>query len=70
LQFINTLCSSKTRKIQLNLLNELLTPNPWRVLGFISAEFLDFDVEVWSFRLTGEQMDRVFKEWEKVNNYD
>jgi hypothetical protein len=67
---INHLCTTKTRKIQLNLLNELLTPNPWRVLGFISAEFLDFDVEVWSFRLTGEQMDRVFKEWEKVNNYD
>ena len=67
---IATLCSSKTRKIQLNLLNEELKSNPWRVLGFIGASLLDFDVEVWTFRLTAEQMQRVFEEWEKANHYE
>jgi hypothetical protein len=65
-----TLCSSKTRKIQLNLSNEELSSNPWRVLGFIGASLLDLDVEVWTFRLTAEQMQRVFEEWEKSNHYE
>jgi hypothetical protein len=67
---ITTLCSSKTRKIQLNLLNEELKPNSWKVLGFIGASLLDFDVEVWTFKLTAEQMLRVFSEWENVNHYE
>ena len=67
---ITTLCSSKTRKIQLNLLNEELESNPWRVLGFIGASLLDLDVEVWTFKLTMEQMQRVFEEWEKANHYE
>jgi hypothetical protein len=67
---ITALCSSKTRKIQLNLLNEELKSNPWKVLGFIGTSFLDFDVEVWTFKLTTEQMQSVFSEWEKVNHYE
>jgi hypothetical protein len=67
---IGYLCTSKTRKIQLNLLNEKLSPNPWKVLGFIGASLLDFDVEIWTFKLTAEQMQRVFSEWEKANHYE
>jgi hypothetical protein len=67
---IATLCSSKTRKVQLNLLNEKLKANPWKVLGFIGASLLDFNVEIWTFKLTVEQMQRVFNEWEKANHYE
>jgi hypothetical protein len=67
---IGYLCTSKTRRVQLNLLNEELNSNPWKVLGFITASFLDFDVEVWTFKLTMEQMQRVFNEWDKFNNYE
>ena len=66
---INQLCTSKTRKVQLNLLNEQLNTNPWKVLGFIGAFLLDFNVEVWTFRLTAEQMERVFNELEKTSQY-
>ena len=34
----------------------------WKVLGFISASLLDFDVEIWTFTLTAGQMQRVFNE--------
>jgi hypothetical protein len=67
---IGYLCTSKTRKIQLNLLNEELSPNRWKVLGFIGASLLDFDVEIWTFKLTMEQMQRVFNEWKKINQYE
>lgn len=67
---ITTLCSSKTRKIQLNLLDEELSSNPWKVLGFIGASLLDFDVQIWTFNLTAEEMQTVFNEWEKVTNYE
>jgi hypothetical protein len=67
---ITTLCSSKTRKIQLNLLNEELFPNSWKVLGFIGASLLDFDVDIWTFRLTAKQMDKVFNEWDKISYYE
>jgi hypothetical protein len=66
---IGYLCISKTRKIQLTLLNEALETNPWKVLGFIGAFLLDFDVEVWTFKLTPDQTQTVFNEWEKVNCY-
>ena len=61
---ITVLCISKTRKIQLNLLNEKLMSNKWKVLGFIEASFLNFDTEVWPVTLTTEQMDRIFGKWE------
>ena len=67
---ITYLCSSKTRKIQLNLLSEEIKSNPWKILGFIGATLLDFDVEIWTFKLTTEQMRRVFNEWEKTNHYE
>jgi len=67
---ISTLCTSKTRKIQLNLRNEEFSSNPWKALGFIGASLLDFDVEIWSLKLTTEQIQKIFNEWEKINNYD
>jgi len=62
---INQLCTSKTRKIQLNLLNEELESNSWTVLGFIEASLLDFDAEIWSLKLTTEQIQEIFNEWDK-----
>ena len=62
---IGYLCTSKTRLTQLNLLKEELKPNSWQVRGFIGASPLDFDVEVWTVKLTLEQMPRVFSEWAK-----
>jgi hypothetical protein len=50
--------------------NEELSPNPWKVLGFIGASLLDFDVKVWTFKLSVEQIQRVFNEWKKVNQCD
>jgi hypothetical protein len=67
---ITTLCTSKTRKIQLNLLNEELKSNPWKVLGFIGAFLLDFDADIWTYKLTAEQMQKVFNEREKVNYFE
>jgi hypothetical protein len=54
----------------MNLLQEALQSNPWKVLGFIGASLLDFDVEIWTFKLTAEQMQGVFNEWEKTNHYE
>jgi len=67
---ITNLCSSNTRKIQINLLKDKLESNPWKVLGFIGASLLDFDVEVWMLKLMQDQMERGFKEWEKFNHYE
>jgi len=66
---IGYLCTSKTRKIQLNLLNEKLISNPWKVLGFIGASLLDFDDEVWTIKLNVEQIQRVFNNWDKICHY-
>jgi hypothetical protein len=54
---IGYLCTSKTRKVQLNLLNEKVKPNLWKVLGFIGASLLDFNVEIWKLKLTQDQME-------------
>jgi hypothetical protein len=64
---INQLCSSKTRKIQLNLLNVALKSNPWKVLGFINVYLLGFNAKEWTFKLSLEQIQRIFEEWEKNN---
>jgi hypothetical protein len=45
---INTLCTHKTRKTQLNLQNEELIFNALKVLGFIGTFLFDFNVEVWN----------------------
>jgi hypothetical protein len=66
---IGYLCTSKTRKVQLNLLNEQLKANSWKVLGFIGASLLELDVEIWTFKLTSEQAQRVFNDWEKTQQY-
>jgi hypothetical protein len=63
-------CSSKTRKIQVDLFNTELKSNPWKVLGFIGASLLGFDVEIWTFRITQDDMQKVFSEWEKINHLD
>jgi hypothetical protein len=63
-------CSSKTRKIQVDLFNSELKANPWRKLGFISASLLDIDVEVWTVELTKEQINACYAEWEKYKQYD
>ena len=63
---ITTLCSSKTHKMQLNLLNEELKPNFWRLLCFIGVSFLDFDVEIWTVKLTREQISLYYAEWENA----
>jgi hypothetical protein len=65
---IASICTSKTRKIQLTLSNEKLRSNSWKVLGFIGASLLNFDVEEWTFKPTAEQMQLVFNEWKKVNH--
>jgi hypothetical protein len=67
---ITALCSSKTHKTQVNLFGSELKSNPWEVLGFIGASLLDFDVEIWTFELTHEDMQKVFSEWEKLNCFD
>jgi hypothetical protein len=67
---IASLCTSKTHFTQLNLLNEQINPNPWKVLGFIGASLLEIDVEVWTFKLTVEQIEVVFKWWKNDYNYD
>jgi hypothetical protein len=66
---IGYLCTSKTHFAQLNLYNEERKPNAWKVLGFIGASLLDLNVEIWTFKLTSEQVQRVFNDWEKANQY-
>jgi hypothetical protein len=67
---ISALCSSKTRKVQVDLFNKELGDNAWKVLGFISSSLLDLDVEVWTVELTREQIDLCYAEWEKAKHYD
>ena len=67
---IGYLCTSKTRKIQLDLFSTELKANSWRVLGFIGACFLNLDVEIWTVKLTGDQINACFAEWEKYKQYD
>ena len=67
---ITALCSSKTRKIQVDLFNTELKSNSWRVLGFVGASLLDLDVEIWTVELTKEQINACRAEWEKYKQYD
>lgn len=70
---ISSLCSSKTRKTQVDLFGTELRSNKWIVLGFISASYLEsIDVghlEKWTIRLTPEQMDNIYGEWNKFNGF-
>jgi hypothetical protein len=67
---IGYLCTTKTRQIQLDLFNEELKPNTWRVLGFIRASFFNIDVEIWTVKLTQEQINTCYDEWETCKCYD
>jgi hypothetical protein len=67
---IRSICSSKTRKVQIDLTGRELKANEWKVLGFIDAIFLDtigVDFgEQWFIRLTANQMNDVFDKWDKT----
>ena len=63
-------CSSKTRKVQIDLFNRELETNSWKVLGFINASLLDLDVEIRTVELTKEQINSCYAEWEKYKQYD
>jgi hypothetical protein len=63
-------CSSKTRRIQVDLFNTELRANSWRVLGFIGASLLGVDVEIWTVELTKDQINACYAEWEKYKEYD
>jgi len=67
---ISSLCSSKTRKIQVDLFNSELVSNSWRVLGFVDASLLELDVEVWTVKLSKKQIEACYVEWEKYKQYD
>jgi hypothetical protein len=63
-------CSSKTRKIQVDLFNTELKANSWKVLGFVDASLLGFNAEIWTVVLTKEQINTCYAEWEKYVQYD
>jgi hypothetical protein len=63
-------CSSKTRKIQVDLFDSELKPNQWKVLGFVGASLLDIDVETWAVELTKDQIHACYDEWEQYKQYE
>ena len=65
---ISAICSSKTKKIQLNLMGERLQPNVWRVLGFVSVEIIDADPGQWAVLLTDQQISDCYTEWESCKH--
>jgi len=67
---IRLTCSSKTRKIQVDLFNTELMTNSWRPFGFAGATLLDPNVEIWMVELTKEQINACYTEWEKYKQYD
>ncbi len=66
---IGYICTSKNHFAQLNLLNEALKPNQWKVLGFIEASLLNFNVKIWTFQLTTEQIDACYSKWERDKSF-
>jgi hypothetical protein len=70
---IRSICSSKTRKVQVDLSGNVLEANRWKVLGFISAFFLDsigiYSSETWTISLTSKQVAEIHDEWEKIKHY-
>jgi len=67
---IRLTCSSKTCKIQVDLFNTELESNPWKVLGFFGASLLDLDVEIWTVKLTKEQINACYAEWERYKQHN
>jgi len=68
--FIRSLYSSKTRKVQMDLLLEELKPNSWRMKGFIPAELLGLDVFVWTHVLTSVKYEVCQKYWDSLHCSD
>jgi len=60
-------CSSKTNKIQVDLFENELRANSWRVLGFVGASILDLEGDVWTIEFKREQINACFAEWESAN---
>jgi hypothetical protein len=70
---IRLICSSKTRRVQVDLMGSELKANEWKVLGFIGAFFLDSigidSLEKWTINLTPKQVAEIYVEWEKPRHY-
>jgi len=69
---IQTLCSSQTRKVQIDLFGNELRSNQWRVLGFIDLVLLQsigVKARAWTIRLSNKAMDSIFREWEKKKQW-
>jgi hypothetical protein len=59
-----SICSSKTRKVQIDLSGKELEGNRWKMLGFVDACFLASmgigDFEKWAVKFLPEQMDEIY----------
>jgi len=66
---ITAICSSKTHKNQINLFGKALKSNSWRVLGFIDASLLELDAETWMVKLTKEEINFCYAEWDGGRKY-
>jgi hypothetical protein len=68
---ISFLCSSKTRKVQIDLYGKKLEGNQWKILGFIDASFLKSlgvdGLERWTIRLMPKEMDEIYLKWDKIS---
>jgi hypothetical protein len=68
---ISSLCSSKTRKVQVDLFGKELKANVWKVLGFVDAIFLESIgvnfANFWTIRFKPEEMEEIYADWEKVS---
>ena len=64
--YISSLCTSKTRKIHVDLVGNKLEANEWVFWVFISASFLESiginDLKQWTVRVNSEQMDGIYIE--------
>jgi len=67
---IRSLCSSKTRKVQVNIFGNELEANKWNVLGFVNVFLLESIrvgfIPASTIRLKQEEMEEIFVRWEKL----
>jgi hypothetical protein len=66
---VTSICSSKTRRVQADLLGRQLGMNKRNVLGLIDAFSLKSigvsDLEAWKIRFKLGEMDEIFSKWEE-----
>jgi hypothetical protein len=67
---IGLICSSQTRKVQVDLDGSALKPIEWKVLGFVSIDVIEVSAEVWTVLLEQHQINACWAEWEKHKQYD